>query len=98
MRKKYGSLHTIAGSIKIGAYVVLFFGIVASIVLGVELTSLGGYLALVVILSLVVTLVIFVFMLAMSASIYVFLDTEQNTRKSAELLAQTQSAGATEEH
>jgi len=86
VRKKYGSLHTIAGSIKIGAYIVLFFGIIASIALGVGLNSLGGYLALVVLLSLIITLIIFVIMLAISASIYVFLDTEQNTRQSAELL------------
>jgi hypothetical protein len=98
VRKKYGSLHTIAGSIKIGAYVVLFFGIAASIALGVSLTSLGGYLALIIILTLIFTLDIFILMLAMSASIYVFLDTEQNTRKSAELLEQMQSDQAMKEH
>jgi len=96
MGKKYESLRTIAELIKIGAFVVLFAGLYISIapLTGANVLGIASTFG-VFIISIVVTIIGFVNMLAISALIYVVLDTEENTRRSAELSKEAHSTEAT---
>ena len=90
METKYGSLRTVAEIIKIASFVVLFVGLYFTISFGMSESTYGLDPTMLIILSIFVTLLIFVSMLAASALIYVFLDTEENTRRSAEMLKEAQ--------
>ena len=105
MEKKYASLRMIAELIKIAAVIILIFSLYVSISMGITandldifqgFANLTGYSTLLIILGIAVSFIIFILMLAISASIYVLLDTEENTRRSAQLLQETKSANVTE--
>ena len=77
---RYTALKTIIGLIYILGYIVLVFGIIAMIFLFAKEQILIGFV------SLVVSIIIALPLLAFSNLIYVFIDIEYNTRKSKDAI------------
>lgn len=92
MEKRYRALKIIAGIYKFFAYIVLIIGVILSFgnlmrfARGeIYFWEKGGIIAGLVQggLTLIITFFIFISLLALAESIYVIIDIEENTRKSA---------------
>ena len=78
--RKYSALKTVVGLISLLGWIVIIIGIGALIYMGSNGQVLMGFVAL------VVSIIIALPYLAISNLVYVFIDTEYNTRKTREIL------------
>jgi hypothetical protein len=86
MERKYSFLPFAAKVLRIVAWIVLVVGvvgsIVASVVLGVTVGGIGGFFLAV--LGIISSFLSWVFLLTAKELLYLFMDVEENTRRTAE--------------
>jgi len=85
--RKYPTLRIIAICWRVLAFLILVLGVIGSIAAGAELAYYVGVPEAVLVVSgIVLTLLLIIPLLASAELIYLFIDVEQNTRSTSELL------------